>query len=277
MRAMNLDKLLDLAWVIAEAEARALGSEVIEPMHFLLAALKIIDVDFPSQLETADISSEVWKNMCQDAQKVQQYLDVLPEKITMVRRRIRHRLARTAKPPIPDKHRINREILNNGRTEYGKRVVKGLAHRLMLSHGSGGDEKSLRHSLRNAETIDLYAHSCWTGREAKSKEKSKEKGKEKSVEKSVEKGVEKILKHLYASVGTIGQQVADQLEVKSQGIAQIVQQDAEQLRSPFEPKHRQRRKNRRGRWFCGGSAVAGRPPYQREDECGIILNKEERQ
>ena len=49
------------------------------------------------------------------------------------------------------------------------------------------------------------------------------------VEKSVEKGVEKILKHLYASVGTIGQQVADQLGIVSQGIAQIVQQDAEQL------------------------------------------------
>ena len=105
---MKLDKLIDLAWVIAEAEARALGSEVIEPMHFLLAALKIIDVDFPSQLEKANISSEVWKDMFQDAQKVQQYLDVLPENVTVVRRRIRHRLARIAKPPIPDKQVIHR-------------------------------------------------------------------------------------------------------------------------------------------------------------------------
>lgn len=31
---MNLDKLLDFAWSIAEVEARALGSEVIEPIHF---------------------------------------------------------------------------------------------------------------------------------------------------------------------------------------------------------------------------------------------------
>ena len=29
-------------------------------------------------------------------------------------------------------------------------------------------------------------------------------------------------------------------------------------------------KDRRVRWFCGRSAVAGRPPYRREDECGII-------
>ena len=105
---MQLDKLLDLAWSIAEIEARDLGSETIEPMHFLLAALKIVDVDFPSQLDKLDISSEGLKNMCRDAKKVRGYLDVLPEKITTVRRRIRHRLARNSKPPIPDDQVIHR-------------------------------------------------------------------------------------------------------------------------------------------------------------------------
>ena len=105
---MSLDKLLDLSWAIAEVEARALGSEVIEPMHFLLAALKIGDVDFPAQLDKLDISSEMWKGMCKDAKKVRGYLDVLPEKITTVRRRIRHRFARTAQPPIPDGQVIHR-------------------------------------------------------------------------------------------------------------------------------------------------------------------------
>ena len=79
-----------------------MGSEVIESMHFLLAALKIVDVDFPAQLDKLDISSEVRKGMCKDARKVRGYSDVLPEKITTVRRRIRHRLVRTAQPPMPD-------------------------------------------------------------------------------------------------------------------------------------------------------------------------------
>ena len=48
---------------------------------------------------------------------------------------------------------INREILGRGRAEYGKQIVKGLASRLMLIHGSGWDEKSLRHCLRAAETF----------------------------------------------------------------------------------------------------------------------------
>ena len=85
-----------------------MGSEVIEPMHFLLAALKIVDVDFPVQLDKLDISSEVWKGMCKDARKVRGYSDVLPEKITTVRWRIRHRFARTAQPPIPDGQVIHR-------------------------------------------------------------------------------------------------------------------------------------------------------------------------
>ena len=37
-----MDKLLSLAWTIAEVEARALGSAVIETEHFLLSALMIV-------------------------------------------------------------------------------------------------------------------------------------------------------------------------------------------------------------------------------------------
>ena len=105
---MKSDQLLDLAWAIAEMEARALGSEVVEPMHFLLAALKIVDVDFPAQLDKLDMTSDAWKSMCKDAKKVLEYLDVLPEKITEVRRRIRHRLARAGQPTIPKDQLIHR-------------------------------------------------------------------------------------------------------------------------------------------------------------------------
>ena len=48
-----------------------------------------------------------------------------------------------------------RRAISRGRSraEYGKQVVKGLASRLMLFHGSGWDEKTLRHCLRAAETF----------------------------------------------------------------------------------------------------------------------------
>ena len=97
---MQLDDLLKLAWSIAELEARALGSRVVEPTHFLLAALKIVDLEFPAQLDALNIETEKWKSMCENARSLRNYLDIIPDKVTEVRRRVRHRLSRNAEPPV---------------------------------------------------------------------------------------------------------------------------------------------------------------------------------
>lgn len=67
---MNADPLLKIVWQIAEIEARALGSRTIEPSHFLLGALKVVDLDFPNQLEELNLATDEWKSMCKDALKV---------------------------------------------------------------------------------------------------------------------------------------------------------------------------------------------------------------
>ena len=46
--------------------------------------------------------------------------------------------------------RINTEILDNKRAEYGKEVVKSLSRNLTEEYGKGWSEKQLRHCLRNA-------------------------------------------------------------------------------------------------------------------------------
>ena len=65
--------------------------------------------------------------------------------------------------------RINTEILDNKRAEYGKEVVKSLSQNLTEEYGKGWSEKQLRHCLRIAETFPdreiLYALSrqlSWT-------------------------------------------------------------------------------------------------------------------
>ncbi len=65
--------------------------------------------------------------------------------------------------------RINEEILQHQRAEYGKEIVQTLAAQLELEYGKGWSEKQLRHCLRVAETIPekeiLYALSrelSWT-------------------------------------------------------------------------------------------------------------------
>ena len=49
--------------------------------------------------------------------------------------------------------RINEEILQNQRAEYGKEIVSSLAQALSIEFGKGWSEKLLRHCLRTAETF----------------------------------------------------------------------------------------------------------------------------
>ena len=49
--------------------------------------------------------------------------------------------------------RINQEILNNERAEYGKQIVKKLSEKLTFEFGKGWSDKQLRHCLRFAETF----------------------------------------------------------------------------------------------------------------------------
>lgn len=98
---MKADGLLQIAWLIANAEAKNLGANEIEPVHFLLATMKIIDPKFPDQLDKLDISSEDWAKMCKEAQSIRRYIDVLPETVTKRRRTLRGRLAQVrVRPPI---------------------------------------------------------------------------------------------------------------------------------------------------------------------------------
>jgi hypothetical protein len=49
--------------------------------------------------------------------------------------------------------RVNNEILENKRAEYGKEVVKTLSKELTQEFGKGWSEQHLRHCLRFAETF----------------------------------------------------------------------------------------------------------------------------
>ena len=49
--------------------------------------------------------------------------------------------------------RINTEVLQNKRAEYGKQIVAAVSRQLVSEYGKGWDEKTIRHCLRSAETI----------------------------------------------------------------------------------------------------------------------------
>ncbi len=100
-KAIKADGLLQVCWLVANAEAKNLGSAEILPIHFLLAVMKVIDPEFPNQLDKLNITSEEWAAMCKEAQSIRQYIDVMPERVTGKRRGLRQRLAsKRTSPPI---------------------------------------------------------------------------------------------------------------------------------------------------------------------------------
>jgi len=65
--------------------------------------------------------------------------------------------------------RINDDVLNNKRAEYGKQILSTLSTKLTLEFGKGWSEKQLRHCLRFAETFPnieivsaLWRQLSWT-------------------------------------------------------------------------------------------------------------------
>lgn len=106
---MHIDELLKICWLIANTEAKRLGATVIEPIHFLLGVMKIIDPKFPDQIDGLDISSEEWASMCKSALSIRHYIDVMPDRVTGKRRELRARLANEQiRPPIVQEGMLHR-------------------------------------------------------------------------------------------------------------------------------------------------------------------------
>lgn len=106
---MKIADLLMLCWIIANEEAKRLGATEILPIHFLLAAMKIIDPKFPEQLDKLNVSSEDWVLMCKEAQSVRAYIDIPPDRVEKRRRTLRRILhAKQNRPPVTEEGMLHR-------------------------------------------------------------------------------------------------------------------------------------------------------------------------
>ena len=106
---MNVDGLLKLCWLIANEEAKHLGEAEIAPLHFMLGVMKIVDPEFPNQLDKTGVSSDEWVEMCKGAQSIRHYIDIKPDCIARKRRKLRARLVGEQKhPPIEQEEALHR-------------------------------------------------------------------------------------------------------------------------------------------------------------------------
>lgn len=143
---MKADGLLQIAWLIANAEAKNLGATEILPVHFLLATMKIIDPKFSDQLDAINITSEEWAKLCKEAQSIRHYIDVVPERVTKKRRTLRARLVqRQVRPPIKEAGFLHR----------AKSTKRAFSDAIFFTEGDTVTLKQLVRSLFELDLVNL--------------------------------------------------------------------------------------------------------------------------
>jgi len=89
MKKVNIHPSAELAWGIANREACLSGSSRIEPAHFLLAALQIIDGMFEEEASAMELSPDQINEVFKETSRCRQYLEITDDELTSARRSLR--------------------------------------------------------------------------------------------------------------------------------------------------------------------------------------------
>lgn len=133
MKRIEIHPSVYLAWNVANIEARLSGSPRIEPVHFLLATLIIIDGVFEEVADSMEISPETMREVFDIAAKCRSTLQMSDEDITKSRRALRRRLRQGGESKeMTTLHR-------SGESRYifqraGRRTVQDGSDQLSLLH-----------------------------------------------------------------------------------------------------------------------------------------------
>lgn len=92
MKRIEIHPSVELAWNIANVEACLAGSPRIEPVHFLLATLIIIDGVFEEIADTMKLSPETIREIFDVAAECRDLLQMSDDEITKARRALRQSL-----------------------------------------------------------------------------------------------------------------------------------------------------------------------------------------
>src|ERR1043166_323451 len=133
MKRIEVHPSVYLAWNIANAEACLSGDPRIEPVHFLLATLIIIDGMFEDVADSMKLSSETMREVFDCAAECRSILEMSDDEITNARRAVRRTL-REAKAPreLVGLHRSGESRFVFQRA--GRRTISAGEDLLTISH-----------------------------------------------------------------------------------------------------------------------------------------------
>ena len=135
IKTVGLHPSMLLAWHIANTEACLSGAQFIEPVHFLLAALMILDDSYAQAAEMLGLPPEALKAVAEVAARARAALEMSDDEVTAARRRLRHDLSQRGEPtPL-------RQLSRSTESSY---LFQKAARRMVRT---GGDQLSLSHLL----------------------------------------------------------------------------------------------------------------------------------
>lgn len=109
MSALAIDPALQLVWAVANAEACGVGAARIEPVHFLLAVLKVLDDGFRRDAEALGLPRAAIDELPQIAAEGRRLLGLSDDQLTAARRALRRAIdAGTTSGPTVMLHRAVR-------------------------------------------------------------------------------------------------------------------------------------------------------------------------
>lgn len=100
MKEINVRPSVLLAWSMANQEACMVGSRNIEPLHFLLAVLKMLDDAFVDQAQQMGIEQDAIRQIMGEIRECRGQVGLSDEEITRARRGVRNLLPSPVSAPV---------------------------------------------------------------------------------------------------------------------------------------------------------------------------------
>lgn len=129
---MQLHPSVQIAWAIANTEANLSGERLIQPVHFLLGLLKVIDARFIDQIQGVELPDEDKESIRQSGNSARHFLEMTNEEAMKMRRSLR-KLVRTSAAP-------HSKMLMLHRSDQSRALFQMAAE---MTHNSGGSVVTL--------------------------------------------------------------------------------------------------------------------------------------
>src|SRR5258707_971252 len=135
MFSIDVDPSVQLAWSIANLEACRTGSQLIEPVHFLVGLLKVVDVGFVNDASQNGVPPHVLDAVIPVAEECRRRLAISDDEIKRARRSLRNALVGQT---------VSASLTTLHRSAASKALFKRAGKRAVIA---GADDLSLTHLL----------------------------------------------------------------------------------------------------------------------------------